>query len=199
MCMYVCVFIFIFLNVTRTVCNILCRADHLKLNNQLVCSSLGKSPHSPAFLVVCISLCRVEALWSLPVCIGMYVIVHIQLMDRQLCWWDFYGRIFNITRIHSLTAAPWFLMPTSFSTPLLKCFWALGTGVFCRQIHWDWASQLHFDWFCGFLYWFLSVAKRSFLGFFGFFLFVLFLFFVFRSFLAEGWNYTLWYRYLECS
>ena len=44
------------------------RADHLILDNQLVCASLGKTyfSHSQHSLVACSSLCRVEALSPSP-------------------------------------------------------------------------------------------------------------------------------------
>lgn len=61
---HVCEYIHIFLNTTCSVCiTYILRADHLVLNNPLLCSSPGYCFHSQCSLVVCsYYLSRVEAL-----------------------------------------------------------------------------------------------------------------------------------------
>ena len=59
-----------------------------------------------SLLVCSSSLCRVEASWSLPcpLChvFVVVVVVVVQFIFRQSCWWDFVSEVFDIIMRHNL-------------------------------------------------------------------------------------------------
>lgn len=78
------------------------------------------------------------------------------------CWWDVMGMVSDTTRRQGLTEKSQILwLLHSFCTLFLKCPRALDSGVIlCMCPLGVGSTTLHF---CGFLYWFPSVAKRHFL------------------------------------
>lgn len=78
------------------------RADHLLLDNQFVCSSLGISPALSIPWLPVILLCRVEALWSFLYPFGMStdgILVHIAMLVRlHVCSFSDIPRRQNPTR-----------------------------------------------------------------------------------------------------
>jgi hypothetical protein len=79
--------------------------DHLVLESQLVCSSLGKAifltPRIPQLLVIlCIKL-KPHGLF--PVNFGICIVIDlVQIMVRLICLWDFMDVAPGITRKRSL-------------------------------------------------------------------------------------------------
>lgn len=113
------------------------------LTKQLECSSLGKAISLPIsmsclqFSIWCWSLMSFSHSTRMSIDVILF-----QVMVRQLCWWDFLGVAFDISRRHVSTANFLFLCLLQSSYPIFRSdSWASGTGtalsVYWAQKRWN--------------------------------------------------------------
>lgn len=118
-------------------------AEHSVLENQFVCSSLGKTPVPLSTKLSCPQIfVRPPGLFL----IRFYVfisIIFLQLRHGQPWFLRLYEHASDVTREHSFIG-------NSLSLWLFQSFWPfvynvpLDVGVFCRYGLWKWAPQLCF-------------------------------------------------------
>lgn len=110
--MYICIYIYIFLNAAFSFYIILLVYMFLKLIFYYCITNWCALPWGRQFLpfcsqhalVVCASMCRTEASWACPQPLWQSIVVLLQLSCRQWDGWEFMGGPSSITRKHSLKA-----------------------------------------------------------------------------------------------
>lgn len=101
------------------------------------------SQHSLALAVLCVGL--MPDGFSL-IYFGMSLdIVLVQLMHWLSCWWDFMEVASDVIRRSNHTENSQLLWLLHFLSLFCIVPRALGEGLFCRGIHWEWAPQSAFS------------------------------------------------------
>lgn len=120
------------------------RADHLALDNQLLCSfweewPLPLPPRFSCFPIVLWTRWRHQWAFPCPLCQLASSLFHLPLSSHvgEICGCRFW--CYSETR--SYRKNPWFLQ--SFHPLFCNVLWSLGAWVFCKCTHWNWAL-----WFC---------------------------------------------------
>lgn len=110
------------------------RTDHLGLNNQLGCFSMGKTV-SPTLSTQPVGLDIGLRLLGLPLFHMSIAAVRVQLMCRQSCQWDFMGIAFDSTSRYNLIVQS--LFTEKGPSPLYQTATGdcLQRGLFCLNFH----------------------------------------------------------------
>ena len=115
---------------------------------------------SQHFLVACSPFSRVEASRTFLCSLWMLIVVIVQLMFRQPCWWDFMGIIYDIIRRHILIGNSMIFWPLQFFHLLFHNDSWTSVAEVVMQIFWDWSLQSSFfEWL-----WYSLIRKEFFLN-----------------------------------